>query len=47
MKGILVNFMPGQEVGNAITEILFGKHNPDAKLPITFPNKENEMEFTP
>lgn len=46
VQGILVNFMPGQEIGNAMTEILFGEHNPSARLPITFPTKENEQEFT-
>ena len=45
-KAILVNFMPGQEIGNSVKDILFGFHNPSARLPMTFPNKENEMEFT-
>mmetsp|Transcript_57050 Transcript_57050/g.177032 ORF Transcript_57050/g.177032 Transcript_57050/m.177032 type:complete len:591 (-) Transcript_57050:39-1811(-) len=45
VQAALVNFMPGQQAGNAIADILFGKRNPCAKLPITLPNKENEVGF--
>lgn len=43
---VLTPFMPGQEYGNAITEVLFGDANPGGRLPITFPKIENEMNFT-
>jgi beta-glucosidase len=46
VAGVLVNFMPGQESGHAIADVLFGKVNPAAKLPITMPNRENEVDFT-
>jgi len=42
VQAALVNFMPGQEAGNAIADVLFGKVNPSAKMPITLPNQENE-----
>ena len=29
-----------------MTDIIFGLHNPSARLPVTFPNKENEQKFT-
>jgi beta-glucosidase len=43
VAAILVPFMPGQEYGDAIVDILFGDVNPGAKLPLTFPAKENEV----
>ena len=44
---ILATFMPGQQAGPAITSLLYGEVNPSGKLPLTFPNKENELNFSP
>ena len=46
LHGMLLNFMPGQAMGDAITNVIFGEVNPSGKLPLTFPNKENEQEMT-
>ena len=40
-------FMPGLEMGNAISDVLYGDTNPSGRLALTFPNKENEVAFTP
>ena len=33
---LLHTYYPGQEGGTAIAEVLFGKHNPEGKLPVSF-----------
>jgi beta-glucosidase len=47
VSAILHGFIPGQEYGYGIADILFGKINPSAKLTITLPTKENEVGFKP
>lgn len=39
VKGIVEAYLSGQAVGAAVCDILFGKVNPSAKLPETFPLK--------
>lgn len=45
MQGIVAAFMPGQEYGNAVVDLLWGDVGPTARLPITFPARENQWGF--
>jgi beta-glucosidase len=38
-EGIIETWFAGQELGNAVSEVLFGSYNPSGKLPITFPKR--------
>ena len=42
----LTMFMPGLEMGNALSDILYADVNPSGRLPLTFPNRDNEVNFT-
>jgi len=46
VPAILTNFLPGEQVGHALVDVLFGIVPPQGKLPITFPKKENEQKMT-
>ena len=46
VSALLTMFMPGLEMGNALSDVLFGDVNPSGRLSLTFPNKDNEMNFS-
>jgi beta-glucosidase len=39
VNAVVENWFGGDEIGNAIVDILTGKQNPSGKLPITFPKR--------
>jgi beta-glucosidase len=43
VASILIPFLPGEQYGNAIADIIFGDVTPQAKLPLSFPNVDNEQ----
>jgi len=43
MQGIVMAYLPGNEGGEAIADILFGDVNPSGKLPVTYPRYPNDL----
>ncbi len=37
VKGIVMAYLPGNEGGRAVVDILYGNENPSGKLPLTYP----------
>ncbi len=42
-EAILVGFLPGDEGGKAIANVLYGDVNPSGKLPVTYPRFSNDI----
>jgi beta-glucosidase len=45
VPAILMTWYSGLEGGNALADILFGKANPNGKLPLVFPRSEDQLPF--
>jgi len=47
VPALLHTYYPGQEGGTAVAEVLFGKHNPEGKLPVSFDRSWDESPSAP
>jgi len=47
VPALLHTWYPGQEGGTAVAEVIFGKHNPEGKLPVSFDRSWEENPSQP
>uniref|UniRef100_A0A7S2RZD8 Probable beta-glucosidase G n=1 Tax=Mucochytrium quahogii TaxID=96639 RepID=A0A7S2RZD8_9STRA len=47
VDGILLLFLPGEQFGNAVADVLFGHAEPKGRLPLTIPFEDKQMQFSP
>ena len=46
VEAVLFPFLPGEQYGNALVDLVFGDVAPQAKLPVSMPMGDNDQGFT-
>lgn len=47
VPAVVLGAMPGEQAGNALADVLFGAVNPAARLSLTMPYQENQIQYAP
>lgn len=45
-QAIVVTWFLGEQMGNAVADVVFGDHGPSARLPISFPHKSGQQPYS-
>lgn len=43
---IVVTWFLGEQMGNAVADVIFGDHGPSARLPISFPHRSGQQPYS-
>jgi beta-glucosidase len=46
LDALVMAYLPGSEAGTALTDVLFGRHNPGGKLPFSWPRHTGQLPLT-
>ena len=46
VKAVVVQFLPGEQAGNALASVLFGDVDPSGRLPVSFPKTDEQTWLT-
>jgi len=47
VAAVLLAFLPGDQAGHSLADLLFGAVSPSGRLPLTLPHRDNEVAMTP
>ena len=45
-QAIVVTWFLGEQMGNAVADVIFGDHGPSARLPVSFPHRSGQQPYS-
>ena len=45
-QAIVVTWFLGEQMGNAVADVIFGDHGPSGRLPVSFPHKSGQQPYS-